>query len=363
MLLCCICRPSIFSLHCWLDLACTLATYMSIPVSVPSIVTHGELLIDFVPDKRGRLIDVENFRKVAGGAPANVAVSLAQLGESVAFIGQVGEDVFGQFLADTLRQKQVDVRGLRFHPTKRTALAFVSLAEDNGDRDFMFYRNPSADMVYTPQDVDLGLLRGCQHFHFGSISLIDNPSHQSTAQAATLYAIQQAQQVGATISYDPNLRKPLWQNEQAAREGILLGWPHAHIIKVGIEELAFLKDQEHVSTEEMERQWVDWAKSLWHDNLRALFVTRGDKGCYYMTPAFSGELAGFSVEVADTTGSGDAFMAAAIYGLRQHPQAYIDEKVMRQVCRMANANGAIVATRPGAIPSMPSLQELQAFVG
>ncbi len=147
------------------------------------VIACGELLIDFVPTESGvTLIEAPAFKKAAGGAPANVAVGVARLGYRAGFMGQVGEDAFGHFLADTLAQSGVDVAGLRFSPEARTALAFVSLRAD-GERSFMFYRHPSADMLWRPEDVDAAYAASARIFHYGSISLIGEPSRSATFAA------------------------------------------------------------------------------------------------------------------------------------------------------------------------------------
>ena len=316
---------------------------------MPNIIAHGELLIDFVPTVSGvTLIEAPAFIKAPGGAPANVAVSLARLGESVGFMGQVGDDAFGHFLAQTLSENKVNISALKFSREARTALAFVSLKAD-GDRDFMCYRNPSADMLYAPTDVDEATVRTCKVFHFGSISLIGEPS-----RSATLHAVKLATRSNAMISYDPNLRLPLWPSAEAARAGILMGWPLANVIKVSEEELEFLTD---------ETDWQRAAKSLWHDKLKLLLVTRGPHGCYYMTPQFAGELPGFTVKAVDTTGAGDAFMAGMIHGLLRQPDALSHELALRELCRFANANGALTTTQRGAIPALPTLAQVEAFLG
>ncbi|MBC7870176.1 MAG: fructokinase, partial [Chitinophagaceae bacterium] len=169
-----------------------------------TVVSMGELLIDFVALESGVSVgDVSGFQKAPGGAPANVAVAVARLGHDSAFLGQVGDDPFGHFLAEVLEAEGVDVHGLRFSPEARTALAFVSLGA-NGERSFSFYRNPSADMLYRPEDVALDVLDGAKIFHFGSITLIGEPS-----RSATLKAAQTARERGLIVSYDPNLRLAL----------------------------------------------------------------------------------------------------------------------------------------------------------
>ena len=319
---------------------------------MPNIIAHGELLIDFVPTVTGvTLIEAPAFIKAPGGAPANVAVSLARLGESVGFMGQVGDDAFGHFLAQILSENKVNISALKFSREARTALAFVSLKAD-GDRDFMFYRNPSADMLYAPTDVDEAAVRSCKVFHFGSISLIGEPS-----RSATLHAVKLAARAGAMISYDPNLRLPLWPSADAARAGMKIGLPLANLIKVSEEELEFLTDSTGMN------DWQAAARSLWHDKLNLLVVTRGPQGCYYMTKQFAGELPGLKVSAVDTTGAGDAFMAGMIHGLLRKPDALGNEFALRELCKFANANGAITTTQRGAIPALPTRAQIETFLG
>jgi len=186
------------------------------------VVTLGELLIDFVPTQSGvSLIDAPSFKKAPGGAPANVAAGLAKLGVSTAFLGKVGDDAFGQFLKTTLEKVGVDTRGVVFSQDARTALAFVSLRSD-GEREFMFYRHPSADMLYTPEEVNGSLIENAKILHVGSISLISEPS-----RSATLSALEIARENHVLISYDPNLRLALWSDSTAAKTGMLSIWDQA----------------------------------------------------------------------------------------------------------------------------------------
>lgn len=314
---------------------------------MPDVITHGEMLIDFVPTVNGvTLADAPSFVKAPGGAPANVAVGLARLGVSSGFMGQVGDDAFGHLLARTLSENGVDVSGLKFSAEARTALAFVSLHAD-GERDFMFYRHPSADMLYRPADVDAGGIRSAKAFHFGSISLIGEP-----ARGATLHAVGVAREAGLLITYDPNLRLPLWPSPQAARDGIMLGWRLAQVIKLSEAELAFLGggDDPRPSTHR-----------LWHPELRLLVVTLGSRGCRVMTPHFSADVPGFSVDAVDTTGAGDGFMAGLLKGLLERPEAGGDEGRLVDVCRYANAVGALTTTRRGAIPALPTAEQVARF--
>jgi len=314
------------------------------------VIALGELLIDFVPTVSGvTLIEAPAFKKAPGGAPANVAAGLAKLGIRAGFMGKVGDDAFGRFLAQTLEQVGVDTSALCFSAEARTALAFVSLRTD-GEREFMFYRHPSADMLYTPDEVGTNAerIRNAKILHYGSISLISEPS-----RSATLRAIEIARSAGLLLSYDPNLRLNLWPDAEAARAGILLGWPLAHLIKVSEEELAFL-----AGTDDPQAA----VRKLWHPALRLLVITLGKAGCRYATPQFSGRVPGFEVKAVDTTGAGDGFVAGLLKGLVDHPQAEGDEAQLRAICRYANAVGAITTTERGAIPALPTADQVDEFL-
>ena len=315
---------------------------------MPDAVCLGELLIDFVPTVTGTgLVDAPAFKKAPGGAPANVAVGLSRLGTTTAFVGKVGDDAFGRFLADTLAAAGVDVGALRFTGDARTALAFVSLRAD-GDREFMFYRHPSADMLLAPDDIDVDLVTGAKLLHFGSISLIGEPS-----RSATLRAIRAARDGGGLISYDPNLRLALWPDAEAAKAGIMLGWPNADVVKLSEEELEFLTG---------DADPVRAGRSLWHDRLRLLVVTRGPGGCLYLTPDLEGEVGGFRVEAVDATGAGDAFVAGLLSGLLADPTVCDDAARLRDLCRFANAAGALATTERGAIPALPDRGRVRDFL-
>jgi len=319
---------------------------------MPDVIALGELLIDFVPTVSGTtLIDAPAFVRAPGGAPANVAVGLARLGVSSGFMGQVGDDAFGHFLAQTLQDNGVDVSALRFTSQARTMLAFVSLSA-GGEREFMFYRHPSADMLYHQEDVDPAYVRMAKVFHFGSISLIGEP-----ARSATLHAVEVAREAGALISYDPNLRLNLWPDADAARDGIRLGWPLAHVIKISEEELAFIAGKDVQGLQDL----ASLGQPSQPD-LRLLVVTRGARGSRFVTPNTSGDVPGFSVEAVDATGAGDGFVAGLLKGLLDHPDAFDDPSQLRNICRYANAVGALTTTQRGAIPALPTAAQVAIFL-
>lgn len=312
------------------------------------VVCLGELLIDFVPTVSGvSLIEAPGFKKAPGGAPANVAAGLAKLGLSAAFLGKVGDDAFGQFLKQTLDDVGVNTQGVVFSHEARTALAFVSLQTD-GERDFMFYRHPSADMLYAPEEVDVDLIKSARMFHFGSISLISEPS-----RSATMAALKAAREKGVWISYDPNLRLALWPDPEAARAGMMSVWEQADLIKVSEDELVFLTGEEDADKA---------VEALWHDGLRLMVVTFGSHGCRYYHPQFKGRVPGFEVESVDATGAGDGFVAGLLRGLLRTPAAWHDETQLIRVCHFANAVGALTTTRRGAIPALPTQKEVNSFL-
>ncbi|CAL9751685.1 unnamed protein product [Musa acuminata subsp. burmannicoides] len=306
------------------------------------IVCFGEMLIDFVPTVSGlSLAEAPAFKKAPGGAPANVAVGIARLGGSSAFIGKVGDDEFGYMLANILMENNVNNQGMRFDPGARTALAFVTLRSD-GEREFMFYRNPSADMLLEVAELDLDIITKAKIFHYGSISLITEP-----CKSAHIAAAKAAKEAGVLLSYDPNLRLPLWPSAESARDGILSIWNTADIIKISEEEISFLTKGEDPYDDAVVRK-------LFHPNLKLLLVTEGPNGCRYYSKDFSGRVSGLKVEQVDTTGAGDAFVAGILSQLASDVSLLQDEQWLREALKFANACGALTVMERGAIPALPT---------
>ena len=307
-----------------------------------SVVCFGELLIDFVALESGITVgEASGFEKAPGGAPANVAVAVARLGHASAFLGQVGDDPFGHYLAEVLAADEVDVSGLKFSTDARTALAFVSLAEA-GERSFVFYRHPSADMLMTAADVDLSVIDEQRIFHFGSITLISEPS-----RSATLAGVRYALDNGLTVSYDPNLRLALWPSEEAARKGMIRGLDYAHIVKVSDEEVIFMTGDSDVS-------------DLWRDRTQMIVVTHGAGGATVYTRHTNYQMPGFTVSPVDTTGAGDGFVAGLLVGMLDYGDDYQDH--MTEILQFANAVGGLTTTQRGAIPALPTRAEVEAFL-
>jgi fructokinase len=313
------------------------------------VVCMGELLIDFVALESGVTVgEASGFQKAPGGAPANVAVAAARLGLQSGFLGQVGDDPFGHHLSDVLSRQGVDVSGLRFSSQARTMLAFVALGA-GGERTFMFYRHPSADMMMTPADIATDVIDRAQVFHFGSITMISSP-----AKEATLAAAEHARRAGKLISYDPNLRLALWGSVEAARAGMRLGLPFANVVKISDEEIdAVLEPGEQVSDL--------WAK---FPALQVVLLTHGADGSTALTRA--GQVvrqSGFKVDSVDTTGAGDSFVAATLTRILEAGQAAdLNALDYREILRFANATAAITTTKRGAIPALPDRAQVDAFL-
>ena len=317
------------------------------------IVCLGEVLIDFVSLESGvSLVEAPSFKKAAGGAPANVAVGLARLGHSVGFIGKVGEESFGDFLVKTLADNQVDVSGIARDPQARTMLAFVSLAA-NGEREFMFYRHPSADMTLTPEEIPDELIAKARVFHYGSISLISEP-----CRSATLHALKLAKDNGVITSYDPNLRLNLWESAELAKQEMLEGMRFADVVKINEDELEFLTGSS---------DFEEGAKALMKYGISLLIITLGEKGCYFYSGSAKGMVPGKAVQAVDTTGAGDSFVAALLSGLLEQNPAGQQFSVpnaskLEEICRYANAVGALTSLERGAIPSLPTRKQIQEFL-
>lgn len=317
-----------------------------------TVVCLGELLIDFVPEMNGQpLSQVESFRKAAGGAPANVAAAAARLRGKTRFIGKIGRDPFGAFLRAALIEAGVEA-ALVETDEARTGLAFVSLKAD-GERDFMFYRDPAADMLLRKEEIKDEWLADAAVFHFGSVSLIADP-----CKSATQYAVRRARTHGALISYDPNVRLPLWSNAETARRTITDALREADLVKVSEEEVGFLFDGAGVE---------EGAQRILELGPRCAIVTLGAAGCRVLTAASDITVPGIRVETVDTTGAGDGFVGGLLQQLAAAgvtpaglPAAMSEPAFVRRACGFANAVGALTTTKRGAIPALPTYEEAEA---
>ena len=314
------------------------------PIDILSI---GELLIDFTPTvSAGKTI---YFEQNPGGAPANLLAMAAKLGMNTAFIGKVGRDAFGAYLADILKQNGIDTDGLIFSDKAPTTLAFVHLNE-NGERSFSFYRNQSADVLLRSNEINTDLIDRCKIFHFGSLSFTDDP-----CKSAVLDALQYAKRSDKYISYDPNYRPALWKSEREALEGMRLGLQFADILKLSEEEALMLSGEETIET--AANYFID-------QNIALVLITLGDQGSFYATKQHSGYVESYGVDQIDATGAGDAFIGAVLSELVRSGCKIneLDDASLYAMLRFANACAALCVTRRGGIPSMPILEEVSNLI-
>ena len=316
---------------------------------MPKTLCIGELLIDFVsttPDVT--LAEAPGFVKAPGGAPANVAVGLAKLGMDAGFIGKVGADAFGDFLRETLQQNSVNTDYLIADEGTRTTLAFVATRSD-GMKDITFYRHPGADIQLAPDEIDTGYLESAELFHYGSVSLSHSPSRE-----ATLHAIQSAKAGGARLSYDPNLRLMLWDNANDAKHWIWEVMPYADIVKLSEEEWEFVTGDAGLE------HGID---RILRRGVKLIVVTLGERGCYYTNGITNGFVDGFTVDVVDPLGAGDAFVAAMLTQLMPHADLLALERVrLDEIMRYANAAGALATQKVGVIPALPTPSDIENFL-
>lgn len=310
------------------------------------VAALGESLIDFTPNGTNAQ-GMELFARNPGGAPANVLAMNARLGGKTAFIGKVGKDGFGDFLRRTLMENGIDVSGLVVDEKVPTTLAFVQL-DSRGDRSFTFYRNPGADVMLAPDEVKRALIDNAAIFHFGSVSLTADPS-----RTATLEAARYARQQGVMVSFDPNYRPLLWGNPAEAIRWMQEGVKLANLLKVSEEEMQLITNESDLARGS--EALIEMGPSL-------VLVSLGAKGAYYRNAVSAGYLATYDVPTVDTTGAGDAFMGAIHYQLRGKSAAdlrTIPASELEEIVRFGNAAGSLTTTKGGAIPAMPSMEEVR----
>jgi len=314
------------------------------------VICLGEALIDFISMEYGKkLKDVEMFKKVAGGAPANVAVGIAKLKKKSAFLGRIGKDEFGEFIKDCMESAGVDCSQLQYDRNARTGLAFISLPNPN-EREFLFYRNPSADMRLDSGEFNKDFIKNTKIFHFGSVTLIDEP-----ARSATMKGVQIARESGSIISYDPNLRLDLWCDVDKAKMEIFSALNFADIVKVDCEELFFLTGEKEID------RAMD---NILSEGPGLCLVTLGEEGCYYKTRKLFGKLAAYKVNTVDSNGCGDSFVSAILFKIIENSfdNVISNKEIMLSVIKFASAAAAITSTKIGVIPSLPSVEEVENFL-
>ena len=312
-------------------------------------IALGELLIDFVSTCKNE-IGYPILTANPGGAPGNFLAAMSKYGYKTAMIGKVGEDMFGHLLIETMNMTGIDTRGIKMASDCFTTLAFVSL-DEGGNRDFSFARKPGADMCLTPEEVDTDLIANARVFHFGTLSLTNEPS-----AAATRLAVLTAREKGVLISLDPNLRKPLWKTEEDARKAFEWSLRQADIVKISDEEIDWLWG---VSPE------VGTIRLLEEYGISLVYATMGPKGCYAATRKNSVMVScPYGIQTVDTTGAGDIFGGSAMSRFleyEKHPSDLTEEELKRIVL-FACIAASLSTQKHGGIASVPDIEEVEKWL-
>ena len=306
------------------------------------ILTIGEVLIDLTQtgrDDKG----IPQFAANPGGAPANLAVAASRLGAKTAFIGKVGADGFGRYLTQVLTENGVDASGVAVDREHPTTMAVVSV-DASGERDFSFYRGANADVMLSREDIPDAALQAARIVHFGSVSLTADPS-----RSATLDAVRRAKAMGKTITYDPNYRANLWPDADTAVAQMKAPLGLVDILKVSDEELPLL-----TGTTDCEAGTAQLAR----EGIGLIFVTLGPDGVFYRMGDETGHVAGVPCKVGDTNGAGDTFFGAALSKLCEEDLSALTTEKLEEVLAFANRAASITTSRHGAIPAMPTLDEM-----
>lgn len=313
------------------------------------VIAIGEALIDFIPAEKGRsLKDVENFLRVPGGAPLNVLSTVCKLGGKGLMLTKLGKDAFGDIIIEKVKEISVDTSRILRTKKANTALAFVSLKED-GERDFSFYRNPSADMLLDENEINEEDFSEGDLLHFCSVSLIDAPIKNAHRRA-----IEFAKKNNMIISFDPNIRLPLWNSDEACRKAILEFLPLANIVKISDEELPFItgiKDEGKA------------IESLFKGTVTVVIYTKGAEGAMIITKESKVFSKSYKVKVMDTTGAGDSFIGAILYKITKNNLTIeefenLNKEEKMEFLDLASAVAAITVSRKGAIDALPTMEEV-----
>lgn len=314
------------------------------------VVALGELLIDFACQST----DAEGYPTMAahpGGAPANFLAALTKFGAKTALLGKVGADTFGKLLIGTLNKAGIETRGLVSTEDVFTSLAFVTF-DEHGDREFAFSRKPGADTCIRFEELDLSLIDEAKVFHFGTLSLTDEPARSSTYKA-----VAYAKNKGKLITYDPNLRKPLWKDLDTAKEQLIWGLRQADVVKISDEEVKFLFN---LSVED----GADYI--LKNFGVKLVFVTCGAEGCFFKNAVAQGHVPSLDgIKVVDTTGAGDIFGGSAVWKLLQTGKApeLLNATELADVARFVCTSAGLSTTKPGGISSVPEKSQVQKWMG
>jgi len=316
------------------------------------VISIGEALIDFIPQEKGvALKGVSNFLRVAGGAPLNVAAAVSKLGGKSQMITKLGIDGFGDHILEEVKPLGVDVSKVLRTKEANTALAFVSLKED-GERDFSFYRNPSADMLLNASEIEEEVFSEGGILHFCSVSLIDAPIKDAHRKA-----IEFAKKHNCLISFDPNVRLPLWETAEACREAILEFLPFANIVKISDEELEFITG---IADE------TEALNFLLQGDVEVIIYTKGTNGAEFITKERKVFSPSFKVQAQDTTGAGDSFIGSFLYQVAEGDNTLeslvnLPEDKVKEILTFSNATAALTVCKRGAIGALPMKEEVLAL--
>lgn len=312
------------------------------------VIALGELLIDFTMN--GQSEQGNNlFEACPGGAPCNVLALLNKMGKKTAFIGKVGKDQFGTLLRSTISEAGIDASRLVTDEKVNTTLAFVHTFPD-GDREFSFYRNPGADMMLNADEVDEEFVKDTKIFHFGTLSM----THDGVREA-TKKAVRAAKEGGCLISFDPNLRPPLWSSLELAKEQMEYGFGVCDILKISDNEIQFVSGKEDYD------EGIAYLQEKYDIPLILLTMGRDGSRAYYK--GMRVERPGFTVDTIETTGAGDTFGGSSLTYLLEHDPDSLTEEELGEMLTFANAAAAIVTTKKGAIKAMPDREEVMELIG
>lgn len=307
------------------------------------VIALGELLIDFTMN--GQSEQGNNmFEACPGGAPCNVLALLNKMGKKTAFIGKVGKDQFGTLLRDTITEAGIDASNLMVDENVNTTLAFVHTFPD-GDREFSFYRNPGADMMLTADEVNPEVVKDTKVFHFGTLSM----THDGVREA-TKKAVETAKANGCLVSFDPNLRPPLWSSLDLAKEQMEYGFGKCDILKISDNEIQFVSGKEDYD------EGIAYLQETY--NIPLILLTMGKDGSRAYYKGMRVERPGFSVKAIETTGAGDTFCGSSLNYLVDHDFENLTEEQLGEMLTFANAAAALVTTKKGAIRAMPVKEEV-----
>lgn len=307
------------------------------------VIALGELLIDFTMN--GQSEQGNNmFEACPGGAPCNVLALLSKMGKKTAFIGKVGKDQFGTLLRDTITEAGIDASNLMVDENVNTTLAFVHTFPD-GDREFSFYRNPGADMMLTADEVNPEVVKDTKVFHFGTLSM----THEGVREA-TKKAVETAKANGCLVSFDPNLRPPLWSSLDLAKEQMEYGFGKCDILKISDNEIQFVSGKEDYD------EGIAYLQETY--NIPLILLTMGKDGSRAYYKGMRVERPGFSVKAIETTGAGDTFCGSSLNYLVDHDFENLTEEQLGEMLTFANAAAALVTTKKGAIKAMPVKEEV-----